>query len=88
MDQRRPRRDGYGRPLPHLIEPQPRDLHDTPVNRQQQALIERLLQEEYAALLTHGIYAEVTLTFTVRDGSIETNVYIIRCQQHRSGEEG
>lgn len=88
MDQRRPRRDAYGKPLPHLLEPaQRRDLHDTPVNRQQQQLIERLLQEEYDALLVHGIYAEVTLTFTVRDGSFATDVYIIRCQQHRSGEE-
>lgn len=89
MDQRRPRRDAYGKPLPHLLEPaQPRALHTSPMNRQQQQLIERLLQEEYDALLVRGMYAEVTLTFVVKDGCIATDVYVLRCQQHRSGEEG
>jgi hypothetical protein len=84
-----PRRrfDAYGRPLPRLVQDEPRDLHGTSSNRQQQQLIERLLQEEYDALLVHGIYAEVTLTFVIKDGSIATDVYVVRCQQHRAGEE-
>jgi hypothetical protein len=82
-----PRRDAYGRPLPRLIEPPIRDLHDSPANRHQQDLIERLLQEEYDALLVHGLYAEVTLTFAVIDGVIGKDVYVIRCQQHRAGPE-
>jgi hypothetical protein len=79
----RRRLDGYGRPLPHLVDAPPRDSQ----NRQQQHLIERLLAEEYAALLVHGMYAEVTLTFEVSNGMIGTDVYVVRCQQHRMGEE-
>lgn len=84
----RRRLDAYGRPLPHIVESAPtRDLHAAPTNRQQQALIEHLLQEEYDALLVHGRYAEVTLTFIVKDGCIASDVYLIRCQQHRVQEE-
>jgi hypothetical protein len=85
-DQRRPRYDGYGRPLPHLIESVTRERGGE-MNRQQQVLIERLLQDEYDALLMQGMHAEVTLTFVVKDGVIATDVYVLRCQQHRAGEE-
>lgn len=83
MSTPRRRLDAYGKPLPHLLEPPTRDLHTSATNRQQQALIEALLAEEYAALLTHGVYAEVSLTFVVKDGVITSDVYVTRCQQHR-----
>jgi hypothetical protein len=86
-ESRRPLRDGYGRPLPHLVEASPRDLRVTPMNRQLQRYIERLLQEEYDALLVHGIYAEVTLTFTVKDGSLGMDVDVVRRRQRRRSEE-
>jgi hypothetical protein len=58
------------------------------MNRRQQLLIERLLQEEYEALLVQGSYAEVTLSFVVKDGCIATDVYVMRCRQRRTEEEG
>jgi hypothetical protein len=87
-DQRRPLRDGYGRPLPHLVEmPHAGTLHTTPMNRHLQRYIEQLLQEEYDALLIHGMYAEVTLIFTVKDGSLGMDVDVIRRRQRRRSEE-
>jgi hypothetical protein len=85
-DQRRPRYDGYGRPLPHLIESVTRERGGE-MNRQQQQLIERLLHREYDALLGHESYAEVTLIFVVKGGVIAADVYLLRCEQHRAGEE-
>jgi hypothetical protein len=85
-DQRRPRYTAYGKPLPHLLDPPVRDRGGE-MNRQQQHLIEQLLQEEYDALLAQGMHAEVTLTFVVKDGVIATDVYVVRCQQRRVGEE-
>jgi hypothetical protein len=85
-DTGRRRLDGYGRPLPHLLERPVRERGGE-MNRQQQHLIEQLLQEEYDALLMQGMHAEVTLTFVVKDGVIASDVYVLRCQQHRAGEE-
>jgi hypothetical protein len=85
-DLHRPRLDGYGRPLPRLLDPDTR-ARGGEMNRQQQQLIDRLLQEEYDALLVQGVYAEVTLSFVVKDGVLGMDVYTLRCQQHRTGEE-
>ncbi len=85
-DTGRRRLDAYGRPLPRLIDPSARERGGA-INRRQQELIERLLQEEYDALLVQGSYAEVTLSFVVKDGCIATDVYVMRCRQRRTEEE-
>jgi hypothetical protein len=85
-----PRRhhDAYGRPLPTLVEREQRSGHRTRLNAQQQQLIAVLLQGEYDELLFPGTYAEVTLMFDVRNGTIVPDVYLTRRQQHRpEGEE-
>jgi hypothetical protein len=86
-DTGRRRLDAYGRPLPRLIDASTRERGGA-INRRQQELIERLLQEEYDALLVQGSYAEVTLSFVVKDGCIATDVYVMRCRQRRTEEEG
>ena len=85
-DMGRRRLDGYGRPLPRLIDPSER-ARGGEMNRRQQQLIDQLLQDEYDALLVQGSYAEVTLTFMVKDGCIATDVYVVRCRQRRTQEE-
>ncbi len=84
----RRRYDGYGRPLPILTDAAHQSRLESELNRAQRAFILRLLEDEFAAMLVAGTYAEVTLTFVVKDGSLMRDVLTTRCQQHRRpGEE-
>jgi hypothetical protein len=77
------RRDGYGRPLPELADARHEVLKDTPQNQDLRKMILALLEEHYAALLRRGIFADVALTFLVRDGRIQPDMDVVVTKQYR-----
>jgi hypothetical protein len=42
-----------------------------------------LLEHEYAALFCRGIWAEVTVTLTITDGTLRDDLDIYVCRHHR-----
>jgi len=70
----RPRLDGYGAPLPALTDARQQSLRTSATNQEQLAWLWTLLEEEYAAILCRGAFADVTLTFHVKDGSVQGEV--------------
>jgi hypothetical protein len=87
MASARQRLDGYGRPLPTLADAREQRLRQSPTNQRQQAWLWALLEEQYDALLCRGSFADVTLTFRVRDGSLSGEVDVSVVRHHRREED-
>ena len=86
MPQPHKRYDGYGRPLPTLAEAKEASLYEHPLNQQTRTLIAAQLELQYRALLKRGEYAEVTLTFGIKNGVIMEELAVnvghtVRCER-------
>lgn len=86
MAAQRLRLDGYGKPLPSLTDARQQSLRQTATNQRQQSWLWALLEEQYDALLCRGSFADVTLTFRVRDGSLSGEVDLSVTHHHRREE--
>ena len=86
------RHDSYGRPLPRLADTPPQDLTASATNLEQRErifqLIRGMLDEHYPYLLRREVTAEVTLTFTVRAGTIQDDMYVGIVRKYRDFREG
>lgn len=80
------RYDGYARPLPDLTDASRQSLYERRLNVQARGTILAQLEEQYAALLRRGVYAELTLTVGIKDGVIMEEIrlgvsHTIRCER-------
>ena len=84
----RHRLDRYGRPLPGLTPASRQSLVQSPHNVTMRQYVLTLLEQDYAALFTRGVYAEVTLTFHLVDGTMQADVELSvrRHNKHDLGE--
>ena len=70
------RYDSYGKPLPTLADARQEGLYDRPFNVQQRRNLLALLEEQWRALLRRGEYADVQISFAVKDGMVQAEVTI------------
>ena len=86
------RHDSYGRPLPRLAERDPQDVSARPANQEQRErileMVLGMLDEHYPYLLRREVTAEVTLSFTVRAGMIQDDMYVGIVRKYREAREG
>jgi hypothetical protein len=78
------RHDGYGNPLPELADARKAVLYERPFNVQQRRTILQLLEEQWRKLLRKGMHGDVTLTFYVRDGLLQSDVTVTETHVYRS----
>ena len=86
------RHDSYGRPLPRLAARDPQDVSASATNQEQRErilqLILGILDEHYPSLLRREVTAEVTISFTVRAGTIQDDMYVGIVRKYRESREG
>jgi hypothetical protein len=87
MPQPRPRHDQYGRPLPTLAPaaspPAPQAVLHSETNTAMRRQLLWLLEHEYQDLFQCGMFAEVTLTLRVVDGTLQAEVDVEVKRLHR-----
>jgi hypothetical protein len=87
----RARYDKYGRPLPTLVGPLPRDLAASEANLAEQArLLRRIqakLEEHYPHLLREDVNADVTVSFKIVRGTMQDTAYVGIVWQYLRDEE-
>jgi hypothetical protein len=76
MPLHQPRHDAYGNPVPSLTEARVERLYDRPMNQDVRRTILQELERHYDTLLRRGTYAEVTVSFVVKNGILAEDVRV------------
>lgn len=71
------RLDAYGQPLPPLSDTRTQVLRDIPTNQRRRRLLALILEEQHQELLRRGIYADVTVHYSIKDGVIKQAMQLV-----------
>lgn len=82
-EQRRPRMDGYGRPLPMLVEVRQDYYGDKVANKAQRERLYALLEEQWQVLLRQGMYGELVIHAHIMDGILQDQTAVSVTRQIR-----
>lgn len=71
------RLDAYGQPRPALSEARTQVLRDTAINQRRRRLIALILEEQHQELLRRKVYADVTVRYGIKDGTIQSGIELV-----------
>ena len=70
MPTSKPRFDSYANPVAPLVDARTELRYDRAFNGEQRALVAQILEEKYRELLRRGIFADLVVRISIKDGMI------------------